>query len=427
MAISWEAFRWALTEQESGGRYGAVGAWVSGDRAYGRYQVMGANVGNWTAKYYGKRLTPQQYLANHEAQDAVVNGVLGGYFKKYGPKGAAAMWYSGQSDPSKTYGNPPVYKYVDSVISRAGTYSGQSSGGSSASSTGGTVPVLDDDTLAAEYGLSKALINSSKELKSLFKKAVSGGWSASRFQASLRNSAWWKTQSSTLRKYITQKYEDPATWKQKNTAGYAKYNSLAVQVGLGSQMSKGAASRLLRDVTYKGLALGWSDARVKDYLGSRVGVHDGVMWGEAGEAFDKLHELAYTNGMSYKGWYESTAKSIVSGKTTLEAAEAHVRRQAAAKYSAFADQIMAGQNAIDLAAPYISTVSQLLELPETDIDLADKYVSDAMTGAKAGSTYPLWEFENKVRGDPRWKKTNNARESMVGTAHQVLQNFGLAF
>jgi hypothetical protein len=93
-----------------------------------------------------------------------------------------------------------------------------SSGSGSVAAPGGVVPKLDQDTLAASYGLTKALINSSKELKSLFNKAVSGGWSAGRFQASLKNTKWWKTQPSSLRQYVTQKYEDPATWNQKRTA-----------------------------------------------------------------------------------------------------------------------------------------------------------------------------------------------------------------
>lgn len=177
MAITFEAILWSLTQQESGGNYHAVGPWVSGDRAYGRYQVMGANVGAWTARYYGRRLTPQQYLNNPAAQDAVVRGVLGGYYRKYGARGAAAMWYSGQSNPNKTYGNPPVYKYVNSVMTRAGGYAGQKVGGGYTPSSPVT-PTLSRSELAERYGLSSRLINSSSALKKLFSQAVAGQWSA---------------------------------------------------------------------------------------------------------------------------------------------------------------------------------------------------------------------------------------------------------
>jgi len=40
---------------------------------------------------------------------------------------------------------------------------------------------------------------------------------------------------------------------------------------------------------------------------------------------------------------------------------------------------------------------------------------------------PLWQFENEVRNDPLWRKTNNARESMMTVAHQVAKDFGLVY
>jgi hypothetical protein len=442
MAMSFDAFLWALTQQESGGNYRAVGVWVRGDRAYGRYQVMGANIPSWTAKYYGKRLTPQQYLNNNAAQDAVVRGMLGGYVKKYGYRGAASAWYSGNpnlhmSTRSQT-GGPSIKGYVDSVMNRASGYKGGASYSSSAGSSsfssssggGGSAPVapkLDPAELAEQYGLSSALINSSKELKSLFSKAVSGGWSPQRFQASLKNTKWWKTQSSTLRKYVTTKYTDPATWHQQRGAAAASIRQMAVKVGL-----TGVSKAQLSSAVHKKLAQGWSDARLEDWLGARIKAHDGVMYGKAGEYFDRLHEVAYLNGMRYGGYYEQSARNIVRGVTTLEAQENKIRAQAAARYSSFREQILAGQNLMDLAAPYIKSVAGILELAESDVDLFNPHIARAMTakpkaGQTAGTQMPLWQFENELRNDPLWNKTNNARESMMTVARQVAKDFGMAY
>jgi hypothetical protein len=84
--------------ESSGGNYSSLGpATDSGDRAYGAYQVMGNNIPDWTEKHYGTRLTPQQFLQNKEAQDAVFNGEFGSYVKQYGnPQDAASMWFSGK-------------------------------------------------------------------------------------------------------------------------------------------------------------------------------------------------------------------------------------------------------------------------------------------------------------------------------------------
>jgi len=69
---------------------------------------MGANVPGWTAKYYGRQLTPQEYLRNKEAQIKVTNGVTAEYFQKAlraarGNKDIAirmmaASWFGGEGN-----------------------------------------------------------------------------------------------------------------------------------------------------------------------------------------------------------------------------------------------------------------------------------------------------------------------------------------
>ena len=441
MAINFEQFLWAITQQESGGNYKALGVWLNmsygRDRAYGRYQVMGANIPSWTAKYYGKRLTPAQFLKSRAAQDAVVRGRLGALVKKYGFRGAASAWYSGDASlhmstrPQK--GGPSIKKYVDSVMSRAATFKGGNAFGGGGGSVAPAVPKLDRDELAAQYGLTAALINSSGELKKLFGKAVSGQWSAAKFQASLKSTNWWKKQSNTLRQYVTLRFTDPATWKQQRTEALVAMNALAVQVGLGDQIDRktGKASKLLVAAAYNSQALGWSEARLKDWLGSRADVHNGFMYGEAGDAWDKIHEVAYLNGIRYSAdWYKKQAVAVVSGKAALSTIEDTIRRTAAGRYFAFGDQIKAGMNVMDLAAPYIKSTAGILELPESDIDLFNPHVAKAMTAKTTGADgaqMPLWQFENELREDPLWKKTNNARESMMTVAREVARNFGMAY
>lgn len=92
------AYSNAISSIESGGRYDAIGpATRSGDRAYGKYQVMGVNIPAWTRKHLGRELTPQQFLADKDAQEKVFAGEFGGYVQKYGnPQDAASMWFSGR-------------------------------------------------------------------------------------------------------------------------------------------------------------------------------------------------------------------------------------------------------------------------------------------------------------------------------------------
>ncbi|QOG23160.1 hypothetical protein [Bradyrhizobium sp. SEMIA] len=110
----------ATSAIESGspqGNYRLVGPPTrSGDRAFGRYQVMGANVPDWTERYYGQRLTPREFLINPEAQDAVYKGEFGRLADKYGPTGAAKAWFAGErgmNNPRASDGYTTVSAYAD--------------------------------------------------------------------------------------------------------------------------------------------------------------------------------------------------------------------------------------------------------------------------------------------------------------------------
>jgi cell wall-associated NlpC family hydrolase len=108
----------AVSGQESGGDYHVVNS----IGAIGKYQVMTANVGAWTLGALGHTLSPEQFRNSPEAQEAVARWRLGSLVAKYGYRGAAAAWYSGQAKRQNDYshvGNgPSVGDYVDQVMGR---------------------------------------------------------------------------------------------------------------------------------------------------------------------------------------------------------------------------------------------------------------------------------------------------------------------
>lgn len=89
--------------------YGELGPVVkSGDRAYGKYQVMGENVPVWTKEILGQSMTPEQFLKSPEAQELVFAAKFGSYVQKYGsPQAAASVWFTGHPDaPNARAHNP---------------------------------------------------------------------------------------------------------------------------------------------------------------------------------------------------------------------------------------------------------------------------------------------------------------------------------
>jgi hypothetical protein len=96
------AFADAIAAIESGGKYGILGPVTkSGDRAYGKYQVMGSNIPVWTKEVLGAPMSPQEFLNNPQAQDAVFQAKFGQYAEKYGPEGAAQAWFAGPGGVGK--------------------------------------------------------------------------------------------------------------------------------------------------------------------------------------------------------------------------------------------------------------------------------------------------------------------------------------
>jgi hypothetical protein len=106
----------AIESGSPGGNYQELGPIIpkTGDRAYGRYQVMGANIPDWTEKHFGQRLTPQQFIANPAAQDAVFNGQFGEYARKYGPTKAAKAWFAGERGMNNPNARDPLGTTVSS-------------------------------------------------------------------------------------------------------------------------------------------------------------------------------------------------------------------------------------------------------------------------------------------------------------------------
>lgn len=102
MALFDPIFADSIASIESGGKYDLLGPVTkSGDQAYGKYQVMGANIPAWTKEILGQPLTPEEFLKNPQAQEAVFQGKFGQYVEKYGPEGAAQAWFAGPGGVGK--------------------------------------------------------------------------------------------------------------------------------------------------------------------------------------------------------------------------------------------------------------------------------------------------------------------------------------
>ena len=141
-------------DQESGGNYDAI----SSVGAVGKYQIMPANLPSWESEAGLPQEDAKQFQSDHSEQDALGIFKLDQYYRKYGPSGAAAAWYSGQ--PTVT--SSQVRTYVDQVLNRMsgepttvkGDTSGSVSTGGNTTSPNGKNAVQPADLLQTFTGIS---------------------------------------------------------------------------------------------------------------------------------------------------------------------------------------------------------------------------------------------------------------------------------
>jgi len=174
----------------------------------------------------------------------------------------------------------------------------------------------------------------------------------------------------------------------------------------------------------------WIEDKVKtDVLFGKKEVNSlAIPEGPSGKYFVALKNFASDNGILLSdSAATSYANSIVTNVIDENTAFNALRESAAEAFPALADKIKAGINLKTLADPYIQSMSSILEIPGSGIDLFDPKVRGALAytlpDGKIG-TRSIYDFEKELRKDPRWQYTNNARNEAASVATTVLKDFG---
>ena len=81
---------------ESGGWKNPYEALNPTTHAIGKYQVMPSNVPGWTQAALGQAMTPDEFRANPQAQEAVFRDQMQRNLQLYGPTDAASIWFTGK-------------------------------------------------------------------------------------------------------------------------------------------------------------------------------------------------------------------------------------------------------------------------------------------------------------------------------------------
>jgi hypothetical protein len=102
-----------------------------------------------------------------------------------------------------------------------------------------------------------------------------------------------------------------------------------------------------------------------------------------------------------------------------------IREMSKSFYSNLAPQIDAGVSVRDISKQYAAQKAKVLELNEDAIDMFDSDIQEAVRNNGKPGVMSMTDYQVKLRNDPRWSKTQNAREEAASYASSILKSFGL--
>jgi hypothetical protein len=140
-------------------------------------------------------------------------------------------------------------------------------------------------------------------------------------------------------------------------------------------------------------------------------------------------------------WVQSGLQAAGGDATKLAAQQENVKHylqeQAKLTFPGLGKQIDSGMTVAQAASPYLTSYAKILEQPIDSQSQASAYLQDPSIkkalqyqdpNAKGDGTpgiMPMWQYEQSLKQDPRWMKTNNARDELGSVAMRVLSDFGL--
>lgn len=279
--------------------------------------------------------------------------------------------------------------------------------------------------LAAKYGFAAQFFNSDRELQNLINQAVAGQWTADHFKAAFMATEWYRTKNADLRQWIELETRDPATASQRVAQQLEVIKAKAVELGVTTDPAR------LQQMARDSLMFGWSEQGLKDALAAEwTYVKSGGTSGGAATNEDRIRQAAFDYGIPLSdGQVGDYVGGMMTGRYSAESVTDFIRDQARAKYPGLGAMLEMGFSVRQVADPYVSSYSRLLERSPETVDLQDPLIQKALQGQPGERGMPqmqsLYDFERGLRKDPRWLQTSNAHDEVNSAMTTVLRDFGL--
>jgi hypothetical protein len=136
--------------------------------------------------------------------------------------------------------------------------------------------------LAEDYGYAYSFLKADKSLWATFLKAVKGSWTAEKFAAEVKSTAWYKKNSDNVRQYQYLKTTNPGEFAAQRAQIRAQLQDKAA--ALGASLS----GKTLNRVVDNAMKYGWNESQIQNTLADYVKVTNGVYRGSTGNDIESV-------------------------------------------------------------------------------------------------------------------------------------------
>ena len=293
---------------------------------------------------------------------------------------------------------------------------------------------LNVSQFAATSGLDEDFIRSHPAILSLVRKAISQDWLASpqgkaNFQKAFEQTPWFKKNAYGAREYLMGAAQNSADFQQKQ-------GTIREIISQRAQALGATLDEKSLDFFTKAYQMNdWGSEGRQTLLDKALAgdlpdfTTDHIDYSKGGPQaiIATLRKAAFKNGIKFSDdYYTGAAKMILSGTMAIDDYVAEIREHSASRFPIFAERIRAGEDAWDIASPYITRMADKLDLDPNSIDLNDPWITKALGGVdengkpKAAS---LWDFEKSLKQHEDWQYSKDASQEIGNVTSKIVSMF----
>jgi hypothetical protein len=257
--------------------------------------------------------------------------------------------------------------------------------------------------------------------------------------AELESTPWYRTNSDSVRKWIQEVNEDPATAQADMQAQESSVNATLQSLGLNATPGQVAT------FAAQSLAMGWTTQQIKDQVQASIKANpDGTFSFTYGGATSGQTTSGGTLQASIQSIQAEAAKYLVpisnstaqafssamaQGTMDSTAVDAYLQKQAESLYPSIAGAIKAGITPADYVTPYKEVAAQLLGVDPNSIDMTKPQYARALSAPGPGgvpTAMSLYDWQQTLMSDPQYNYMNsvNAKDRASSIAQGLGEVFG---